>query len=188
MILSQPPCLSAGHCLSNLLPVALRRSYTIKFYLLQSPVTIAEGVDSSPIEYIFSYNGSPISVSTGSTPQCTSSSCQHTFRVSSSQVQQYRVSVAVRNVVGVGNPSLTATVGMWCYTAASCWYCKVEISAFFGKLIWTHNLKPKITCIKVSHQCSKGTSNWPSSQYRKQELRSKPFNSCTALHCTSDLE
>ena len=78
----------------------------------QSPVTIADGVDSSPTEYIFSHNGSPISVSTGSTPQCTSSSCQHTFRVTSSQVQQYTVSVAARNVVGVGNPSTAVTVGM----------------------------------------------------------------------------
>ena len=80
---NQPPCLSAGQCLNNLLPVALRHSYTIKLYLLQSPVTIADGVDSSPIEYIFSYNGSPISVPTGSTLQCTNSSCQHTFGVTS---------------------------------------------------------------------------------------------------------
>ena len=108
---------SAGHCLNNLLPVALRYSYTIKLYLLQSPVTIADGVDSSPIEYIFSYNGSPISVTTGSTPQCTSSSCQHTFRVTSSQVQQYTVTVAARNVVGVGNASTPVTVGMWCYSS-----------------------------------------------------------------------
>ena len=109
---NQPPCPSAGQCLNNLLPVALRHFYTIKLYLLQSPVTIADGVDSSPIEYIFSYNGSPISVPTGSTVQCTNSSCQHTFRVTSSQVQQYRVSVAARNVVGVGSASTPVTVGM----------------------------------------------------------------------------
>ena len=78
----------------------------------QSPVTIADGVNSSPTEYIFSYNGSPISVSTGSTLQCTSSSCQHTFRVTSSQVEQYIVIVAARNVVGVGNASTPVTVGM----------------------------------------------------------------------------
>ena len=78
----------------------------------QSPVTIAPGVDGSPTEYVFSYNGSPIPVSTGSTPQCSSSSCQHTFRVTSSQVQQYAVSVAARNVVGVGTPSTPVTVGM----------------------------------------------------------------------------
>ena len=78
----------------------------------QSPVTIADAVDSSPTEYIFSYNGSPIPVSTGSTPQCTSSSCQHTFRVTSSQAQQYTVSVAARNVVGVGTASTPVTVGM----------------------------------------------------------------------------
>ena len=79
---------------------------------LQAPVTIADGVDSSPTEYIFSYNGSPFSVSTGSTLQCTSSSCQHTFRVTSSQAQQYTVSVASRNVVGVGTASIPVTLGM----------------------------------------------------------------------------
>ena len=78
----------------------------------QSPVTIADGVDSSPTEYVFSYNGSPFSVTTGSTPQCTSSSCQHTFRVTSHEVQQYTVSVAARNVVGVGTASTPVTVGM----------------------------------------------------------------------------
>ena len=78
----------------------------------QSPVTIADGVDGSPTEYIFSYNGSPISVSTGSTLQCTSSSCQHTFRVISSQVQQYTVSVAARNVLGVGTASTPVIIGM----------------------------------------------------------------------------
>ena len=80
---------------------------------LQSSLNITDGVDSSPTEYIFSYNGSPIPVSTGSSPECTSSSCQHTFRVSSSQVQQYTVSVSARNVVGVGAPSTPVTVGMW---------------------------------------------------------------------------
>ena len=81
--------------------------------LLQSPVTIADGVDSSPAEYIFSYNGSSIPVSIGSTPQCTSSSCQHTFRVTSSQVQQYTVTVAARNIVGLGTASTPVTVGMY---------------------------------------------------------------------------
>ena len=75
-------------------------------------MTIADGVDGSPTEYIFSYNGSPISVSIGSTPQCASSSCQHTFRVISSQLQQCTVSVAARNVVGMGNASTPVTVGM----------------------------------------------------------------------------
>ena len=75
---------------------------------------IADGVDSSPIEYIFSYGtGSLISVSTNSTPQCTSSSCQHTFRDTDFQVQQYNVSVTARNVVGVGNASTLVTIGMW---------------------------------------------------------------------------
>ena len=79
----------------------------------QSPVTIADGVDSSSIEYIFSYGtGSPISVLTHSTPHCTSNSCQHTFRVAGSRVQWYTVSVAARNVVGVGIESTPVTVGM----------------------------------------------------------------------------
>ena len=77
-------------------------------------MAIADGVDSSPIEYIFSYGtGSPISVSAGSTPLCTNSFCQHTFRNIDFQVQQYNVSVAARNVVGVGNASTTVTIGMW---------------------------------------------------------------------------
>ena len=77
-------------------------------------MTIADGVDSSPIEYVFSYGtGSPISVSAGSTPQCNSSSCQHTFRGINSQLQQYNVSVAARNVVGVGNASTPVPIGMW---------------------------------------------------------------------------
>ena len=76
-------------------------------------MTIADGVDSSPTGYVFSYGtGSPISVSTGSTLQCTSISCQHTFRVTSSKVQQYTVSVAARNVVGLGTASTPVTVGM----------------------------------------------------------------------------
>ena len=79
----------------------------------QSSVTIADGVDSSPTEYIFFYGtGSPIPVTTGSIPQCTNNSCQHTFRVTSSQVQQYTVSVAARNVVGVGTASTPVTVGI----------------------------------------------------------------------------
>ena len=91
-------------------------------YLLissQSPVIIADGVDSSPTEYIFSYNGSPISVSTSSTLQCSSSSCQHTFRVTSSQAQQYTVTVNARNVVGVGTASRPVTVGMLNYYKSS---------------------------------------------------------------------
>ena len=79
----------------------------------QSPVTIADEIDSSPTHYIFSYGtGSSIPISTNSTPQCTSSSCQHTFRATSHHVQQYTVSVATRNVVGVGNSSTPVTVGM----------------------------------------------------------------------------
>ena len=79
----------------------------------QSPVTIADGIDSSPTHYIFSYGtGSSIPVSTNSTQQCTSSSCQHTFRATTHHVQQYTVSVAARNVVGVGNASTPVTVGM----------------------------------------------------------------------------
>ena len=79
----------------------------------QSPVTIADGVDSSLTEYIFSYGtGSLFPVTTGSTPQCTSSSCQHTFRVTSSQVQQYTVSVAASNVVGMGTISTPMMIGM----------------------------------------------------------------------------
>ena len=78
-------------------------------------MAIADGVDSSPIEYIFSYGtGSPISVSAGSTPLCTSSLCQHIFRDIDFQVQWYNVSVTARNVVGVGNASTPVTVGM-CY-------------------------------------------------------------------------
>jgi len=111
MIFNQPPCPSACHCLKVLLPVNLIKTFLI-LCLLQSPVSIADGVDSSPTHYIFSYNGSPITVSTNSTPQCTSSSCQYTFRVSSSQAQQYTVSVAARNVVGMGNASTPVTVGM----------------------------------------------------------------------------
>ena len=75
----------------------------------------ADGVDGSPTEYIFSYGtGSPIPVPTGSTPQCTSSSCQHTFRDINFEVQQYNVSAAARNVVGLGNASTPWTVGR-CY-------------------------------------------------------------------------
>ena len=83
------------------------------FIASQFPVTIADGVDGLPTEYIFSFGtGSPVAVSTGSTPPCTNSSCQHTFRVISSQVQQYTVSAAASNVVGVGNASRPVTVGM----------------------------------------------------------------------------
>ena len=77
-------------------------------------MNVADGVDSSPTEYIFSYEtGSPISVSTGSTAQCNSGLCQHTFRDIDFQVQVYNVSVAARNVAGMGNTSTTLTVGMW---------------------------------------------------------------------------
>ena len=77
-------------------------------------MVIADGVASSPIEYIFFYGtGSPISVSAGSTPPCANSFCRHTFRNIDFQVQQYNVSVAARNVVGVGNASTPLTVGMW---------------------------------------------------------------------------
>jgi len=73
----------------------------------QAPVFIADMVDSSPIEYIFTYNGSePLEVP----QQCTGDSCNHTFTVT--QVQQYNVSVAVRNVVGVGTASAPVTIGM----------------------------------------------------------------------------
>ena len=75
-------------------------------------MTIADGVNDSPTEYIFTYNGSRLAVSTGSPPQCTSSSCQHTFRVTSPQLQQYTVTVAARNVVGMGTASTPVTVGM----------------------------------------------------------------------------
>ena len=75
-------------------------------------MTIADGVDSSPTHYIFSYNGSPITESTNSTPQCTSSSCHHTFRNTNYRVQQYTVTVAARNVVGIGDASTPVIVGM----------------------------------------------------------------------------
>ena len=78
-------------------------------------MTIADGIDGSPTEYVFSYGtGPPISVSTGSTLPCSSSVCQYIFRDLDFQVQQYNVSVAARNVVGVGNASTPVTVGMWC--------------------------------------------------------------------------
>ena len=97
---------------SNYYQSSLHFYSIIAMFFSQSPVTIADGVDSSPTEYIFSYGtGSPISVSTGSTTQCTSSYCQHTFREISSPVQLYNVSVAARNVVGVGNASRPWTVG-----------------------------------------------------------------------------
>ena len=68
---------------------------------------IADGVDNSN-EYIFTYDSG--SESLNFTRQCTGSSCQHTFN--SSQVQQYTVSVAVRNAVGVGTASAPVTIGM----------------------------------------------------------------------------
>ena len=88
-------------------------SYKASVQLLsfsQPQVTIADGVDSSPIEYIFYGTGSPISVPTGSTPQCNSSSCQHTYN-KIMEVQQFKVSVNARNVVGLGNASTPVTVG-----------------------------------------------------------------------------
>ena len=82
----------------------------------QPSLNITDGVDSSLTEYIFFYGtGSPFPVSTDSAPQCTYSSCQHTFNDTSSQAQQYTVSVAARNVVGVGNASTPVIIGMWWY-------------------------------------------------------------------------
>ena len=83
-------------------------------------MTIADGVDGSPTEFIFSYGtGPPISVLTGSSLQCSSSLCQYTFRNIDFQVQQYNVSVAARNVAGVGNESTPVTIGMW-YKKCKC--------------------------------------------------------------------
>jgi len=77
----------------------------------QPPVSIADGVDSSN-EYVFTYDGG--SESLNFTLHCTGGSCQHTFSVpNSSQVQQYTVSVAARNVVGVGTASAPVTIGMY---------------------------------------------------------------------------
>ena len=75
----------------------------------QPQVFIADGVDNAT-EYIFTYdNGSG---SFQFTQPCTGSLCQHTFRVTNtSQEQQYTVSVAVRNVVGVGTATAPATIG-----------------------------------------------------------------------------
>jgi len=71
-------------------------------------VFIADGVDNSN-EYIFTYESG--SDSLNFTHQCTGGSCQHTFSVpNSSQVQQYTLSVAVRNVVGVGTASEPVTI------------------------------------------------------------------------------
>ena len=81
-------------------------------FLTQSPVTIADGVDGSPTEYIFSYNGAPFPASTGLTPQCSNSSCQHVFNDTSSQAQQYTVSAAAKNVVGIGTASTPVIIGM----------------------------------------------------------------------------
>ena len=76
----------------------------------QPPKFIADGVDNSN-EYIFTYDRG--SDSLNFTHQCNGSSCQHTFSVpNSSQVQQYTVSVSVRNVVGVGTASAPVTIGM----------------------------------------------------------------------------
>jgi len=76
----------------------------------QPPVSIADGVDSSN-EYIFTYDSG--SESLNFTRQCTGGSCQHAFSVpNTSQVQQYTVSVAVRNVVGIGTASAPVTIGM----------------------------------------------------------------------------
>ena len=86
-------------------------------------MTIADGIDGSPTEFIFSYGtGPPISVSTGSTLQCINSFCQHIFRDIDFQVQWYNVSVAARNIVGVGNASTTVTIGMW-YKKCKCAGC-----------------------------------------------------------------
>ena len=77
----------------------------------QSPVNITDGVDGSLTEYIFFYNGAATPVPTGSTG-CTSSSCQHTFNDTSSQAQQYTVTVAASNVVGMGTASASMMIGM----------------------------------------------------------------------------
>jgi len=73
-------------------------------------VFIADGVDNS-YEYIFTYDSgyeSPNFIR-----QCTGSLFQHMFSVpNSSQVQQYTVSVAIRNTVGVGTASAPVTIGM----------------------------------------------------------------------------
>ena len=89
------------------------------FSFAQSPVTIADGIDGSLTEYIFSYNGAPFPVLTSSTPQCSNSSCQHTFRATSSQAQQYTVSVAARNIVGVGTATTPVIIGMYVGIARS---------------------------------------------------------------------
>ena len=79
----------------------------------QFAATVEDIDDILATHYIFSYGtGSPTPMSTNSTPQCTSSSCQHTFRATSHHVQQYTVSVAARNVIGVGTASTPVTVGM----------------------------------------------------------------------------
>ena len=90
----------------------------IFFSSYQFAATVGDIEDILATHYIFSYGtGSPIPMSTNSTPHtCTSSSCQHTFRAPSHHVQQYTVSVAARNVIGVGNASTPVTVGMWCYS------------------------------------------------------------------------
>ena len=84
------------------------------FSSYQFAATVGDIEDILATHYIFSYGtGSPIPMSTNSTPHmCTSSSCQHTFRAPSHHVQQYTVSVAARNVIGVGNASTPVTVGM----------------------------------------------------------------------------
>jgi len=74
---------------------------------LQPRVFIADGVDSSPTGCIFTYNTSSQSI------HFNSSSCQHTLDEPNYQVQQHIVSVAVRNVVGVGASSAPVTIGMW---------------------------------------------------------------------------
>ena len=108
----------------------------------QSPVTIADGIDSSLTYYIFSYGtGSSIPISTNSTPQCTSSSCQHTFRATSYHIQQYTVTVAARNVVGVGDASTPVTVGKkQIMNTLECHHLKpYRYSALFGYIILHRN-------------------------------------------------
>jgi len=81
------------------------------YFVSQPPVFIADGVDNSN-EYIFTYDSG--SESLNFTLQCAVGSCQHTFTVpNSSQVQQYTVSVATRNVVGVGTASAPVTIGTY---------------------------------------------------------------------------
>ena len=109
-----PHCMVGRVCHSICFPIQSASKYPHTAYVTSSSsqpqVFIADGVDSAT-EYIFTYDSG--SESLQFTQPCTGSLCQHTFRVTnSSQVQQYTVSVAVRNVVGVGTASAPVTIGM----------------------------------------------------------------------------